>query len=181
MEKLFIPVLLGTARKGRQSEKAARFVLQEVKKYGLKTELVDVKNFAMARTVPSWEKNSTADKWRAIVKKSDGLIIVSPEYNHGYPGELKIVLDYAYAEYEKKPAAVCGVSRGDLGGARMVEQLRQVLIELKMKPAREAVYFARDEELFDKNGKIKDASYADRVKKMLDELVFYAKVLKVAG
>lgn len=59
--------------------------------------------------------------------RADGLVIVSPEYNHGYPGEMKLMLDQLYKEYNRKPVGICGVSSGALGGARMVEQLRLIL------------------------------------------------------
>ena len=71
---------------------------------------------------------------------ADGLIVVSPEYNHGYPGPLKEVLDSLYEEYEHKPIGICGAG-GGLGGSRAVEQLRLVAIELKLVPIREALYF----------------------------------------
>ena len=180
MNQLFIPILLGTAREGRQSEKAAKFVLEEAKKYGqFETQLLDVRDFVgVAKTKAMGE--TKAKEWSEIMKRADGLIIVSPEYNHGYPGELKLMLDHLYDEYNRKPVAICGVSGGDLGGARMVEVLRTSLIELQMVPTRNAVYFGAIQNLFDEQGKIKDQSFAEKLKPMFDELVWYAKALKAA-
>lgn len=112
------------------------------------------------------------------VKKADGLIIVSPEYNHGYPGALKNTLDYLYEEYARKPVGICGVSLGGLGGGRMVEQLRLVCVEFHMVPIREAIYFSNIQRLFDKEGKLLDESYLKRIDTFLKELFWYAKVLK---
>jgi NAD(P)H-dependent FMN reductase len=112
------------------------------------------------------------------MKKADGLVIVTPEYNHGYPGPLKEMLDALYDEYAKKPVAVCGVSSGGLGGARVVEQIRQVAITLKLVPISEAVYFSNCRELFNEDGSIKDPSYDERCTKMFEELFWYARVLK---
>lgn len=176
--QLFVPIFLGTAREGRESEKVARFVFRQAKFYGkFETELLDVHDFVgIAKTGAMEEEKSRS--WSEIMKRADGLIIVSPEYNHGYPGELKLMLDQLYEEYNRKPVGICGVSAGILGGARMVEQLRLVFIELQMVPIRNAVYFSNVRNLFDEKGEIRDPSYADRLKTFFDELVWYALVLK---
>lgn len=177
---LYIPVVLGTAREGRRSENAARFVHEQTKQYGVQTDLIDVRDFVTPATIPAWEDGEHTDEWREIIKRADALVIVSPEYNHGYPGELKIMLDKAYEEYHHKPAGICGVAAGVLGGARMAEVLRISLIELQMVPIRNAVYFSKVKELFNEQGAIQDDSYGDYVKGMLDELTWYAKALKSA-
>jgi NAD(P)H-dependent FMN reductase len=174
---MYVPIMLGTARAGRHSEKAARFILGEAVKAGLESEILDVRNYripASDETQQGPEAKSLAEK----INKADALIIVSPEYNHGYPGELKMMLDLLYSQYAKKPVGFCGVSKGGLGGARCVEQLRQVSIELHMVPIREAVYFSEVRELFDPTGEIKDKAYYARVKTFLDELMRYASDLK---
>ncbi|MHB9019525.1 MAG: NADPH-dependent FMN reductase [Minisyncoccota bacterium] len=168
MSKIFIPIILGTAREGRESEKVAKFVLAETQKYGFETELIDIKNYATPATQTL--KENIKNELSSILKKANGLIIVSPEYNHGYPGELKIFLDNFYQEYFYKPLAICGVSAGSLGGARMVEQLRLVSIELHMIPIREAVYFSSVKNIFDEKENIKDNSYKERLQVMFKGL-----------
>jgi NAD(P)H-dependent FMN reductase len=91
-----------------------------------------------------------------------------------------MMLDMLYKQYAKKPVGFCGVSSGGLGGTRVVEQLRLVSIAFQMVPIREALYFSVVQNLFDKDGNIKDKSFHDRVKKFLDELLWFANVLKVA-
>lgn len=162
-----IPIILGTAREGRLSEKVAMFVKNEVESAGHKTEVIDVRDYAPRRTQEISEKTK---EYGEKINKADGLIIVSPEYNHGYPGELKMLLDSAYAEYAEKPLGICGVSISPMGGCRMVEQLRLVSIELHMTPIREAVYFSSAMNLFDEGENIKDPAYKDRIRKMLEEL-----------
>src|SRR5262245_58802077 len=117
--KLSIPVILGTARSGRESEKVAKFVHEFAVQHGFLTELVDVRDYLQSFTE---EKELTA--WKEKATAADGFIIVSPEYNHGYPGELKMFLDSAYVEYNHKPLGIVGVSDGMAGGIRMAEQLR---------------------------------------------------------
>lgn len=177
---LFIPIILATGREGRQSEKAAKFVLSFVgSQPEIETELIDVRDYCLV-TTDNTEESEIAKKFAEKIDRADGLIIVSPEYNHGYPGELKMMLDMLYNQYARKPVGICGVSAGGLGGVRMVEQLRLVTIELHMVPIREAVYFSEVQNLFDENGSIKDPTYNDRLQKFLGELIWYAKALKEA-
>ena len=176
--KLFIPVILGTARAGRQTEKAARYVLEEVQKHPeIETELLDVRDFRLPATDNS-EESETAKRFEEMVSRAHGYIVVSPEYNHGYPGELKMMLDMLYKQYARKPLAICGVSAGPMGGVRMTEQLRLVAVEFHMAPIRETVYFSSVGNLFDEAGRIKDESYAKRIETMLSELVWFANALK---
>lgn len=171
---MYIPIILGTARSGRQSVKVARYMLKQVKAAGLQTELLDVRNYRLPATDRTL-KSAVAKKYSQKIKKAAGLIVVSPEYNHGYPGELKMMLDMLYEEYFYKPIGICGVSSSYLGGARMVEQLRQVFVELHMFNSREALYFPNVQDLFDNAGKIKDSSYAQRVKVFINELLKLVK------
>ena len=175
-----IPVILGTARSGRQSEKVAKYILEETKKAGFETELIDVRDLKTDAT-DNTQASPQAKRLSPKIEKADALIIVSPEYNHGYPGELKMMLDLIYDQYAGKPVGFCGVSAGGLGGARVVEQLRQVVIELHMLPIREALYFPAVQNLFDEKGRMKDpGAYKDRIKSFLDELTRYANALRAA-
>lgn len=179
MKNLFIPILLGTAREGRRTEHAARFVFEEAKQYSqFETEFIDPRDFLTAPATEGMSEENSK-RWSEIMTRADGLIIVSPEYNHGYPGELKMMLDQLYKEYNRKPVAICG-SGGGLGGARMVEVLRIAAIELQMIPIRNAVYFSNIKTLFDESGAIRDESYREKLKKLFDELTWYARALKEA-
>lgn len=174
---MYIPIILGTAREGSLSDNPANFVLKEALNCGLKSEIINVKDYLIGAT----QKYEESEKIKVLsekLKKSDGFIVISPEYNHGYPGELKLLLDNFYTEYAKKPVGLCGVSKGALGGARVVEQLRLVFIEFHSVPIREAIYFSLVEDLFDDKGEIKNLFYHNRAKIFFDELIWYAKVLK---
>lgn len=181
MDKIFIPILLGSARDGRFSEYAAKFVLKEAENYGqFDTELIDVYDFVTKSQTGTAMTKEKAEEWSAKMSRADGLIIVSPEYNHSYPGELKLMLDQLYKEYNRKPLGICGVSSGSWGGIRMVEQLRLIAIEFQMVPLRTAVYFSNIHALFDAEGKITDGSYKDKVTGLFGEVLWYAKALKSA-
>lgn len=171
---LNIPVLLGTARDTASSDLVARYVNHLLLNRGVESELVDPADYHEKKTF----EQEHIKPWADIMNAGDGLVIVTPEYNHGYPGPLKEMLDALYDEFARKPVAVCGVSAGGLGGARVVEQVKLVTIELHMCPIRESVYFSNVRQLFNEDGTIKDASYDEKCAKMFDELFWFANALK---
>ena len=181
MSNLNLLVILGTGRAGRQSNKVADFVYQQIKQAGHITELIDVRNYGQSVTIPAWEDDDDRTKsWRDKIKQADAFVIVAPEYNHSFPGELKLFLDQAQKQFQYKPAAICGVSAGGFGGVRVALTLLPVLNELQVTLIRNNVYFSGVGNLFDESGKIMDQSYVEKLKTMLDELTWYANALKAA-
>jgi NAD(P)H-dependent FMN reductase len=174
---LYIPVILGTARKGRASESVARFVLGEVlKREGVETELIDVRELRLA-TDDAGEAIKDA-RFSEQMSRADALVIVAPEYNHGYPGLLKHALDTNLKEYIHKAVGVCGVSAGGFGGTRVVENLLPVLRELGLVTIFWDGNFSGAHKLFDEGGNLLDPSYLKRIDKFLKELIWMAKVLR---
>jgi NAD(P)H-dependent FMN reductase len=167
-----IPVILSTARVGRQSAKVAAFVHS---KTTFNSELIDVRDWVKLATKKyPQDQKELQEKF----KKADAFIIVSPEYNSGYPGELKILLDSFLDEYEGKPVGIVSVSAGSFGGIRMVEKLRPVLINLGMTPIRKMVVFKNIAEVFDQSGNLKDKSYIEKVESFIKEISEKTKYLK---
>lgn len=172
--KPHITLLLGTAREGRLSEHVAHFLLEKLKiDSRFDIELVDVRDHLILATIASWTESDKASPWREIVKKSDAFIIVSPEYNHGYPGELKLLLDRANKEYFGKPVLMCGVSNGPFGGARMIEHIIPILRQLGMVPLVETLYFPHVSELFKKNMAEIELEHLPRIEKGIQSLLGY--------
>ncbi|HWQ99834.1 MAG TPA: NADPH-dependent FMN reductase [Candidatus Methylomirabilis sp.] len=174
MSTLSIPVLFGTAREGNASEPAAKYIHALLKARAIETALVLPRDYHDKKTL----ERAAPKPWAELMANADGLVIVTPEYNHGYPGGLKEMIDALYDEYARKPVAICGVSAGGLGGARVVEQLRQVMVELHMCPIREAVYFSNIRDLFNPDGSPTDPSLEKRCNVMFEELFWFARVLK---
>jgi NAD(P)H-dependent FMN reductase len=173
----FVPVILGTARQERESENAARFVFEQTKKRaGVETELIDIRDIPM-RLDDAGEQMKDP-KFSAIIQRCDGLILVTPEYNHGYPGLLKHALDMNLKEYIHKAVGICGVSAGPFGGARVIEHLLPVMRELGLVAIFEDVNFGKIGTLFDEGGKLLDENYVRRVDKFLNELIWMARVLR---
>ena len=161
--------------------KVVQYVRGEIQRQfpDMETELINASDYKVCFTDDS-QTTEMEKQFSEKMRRADGVVIVSPEYNHGYPGELKLLLDTAYEEYNRKPLGICGVSSRGIGGARMVEQLRLVAIELQMVPIRNAVYFSNVKSLFNADGSTADSSYGERIKKMMEELLWYAEVLKAA-
>jgi NAD(P)H-dependent FMN reductase len=174
---LFVPIILGTARQGRQSENVARFVFEQTKKRGgLETELIDVRTLPL-RLDDAGEQIKDAT-FSATIERCDGIILVVPEYNHGYPGLLKHALDTNLKEYIHKAVGICGVSAGPFGGARVIEALLPVMRELGLVTIFEDVNFGNVQQLFDHHGDLLDQNYVRRLDKFLNELIWMARVLR---
>ncbi|MBW4614449.1 MAG: NAD(P)H-dependent oxidoreductase [Desmonostoc vinosum HA7617-LM4] len=175
---LFIPVILGTPRKGRQSEHVAKFIVEQIAtRDRLETELVDIRNIAIA-TDDAGEPIKDP-QFSATMEQADGLIIVAPEYNHGYPGLLKHVLDTCLKEYIHKAVGLCGVSSGSFGGTRVIQNLLPVMRELGLMTIFYDLNFSNVQQLFDESGNLIDKpTYIRRMSKFMDELVWMSTVLK---
>ena len=174
---MFIPVLLGTPRKGRYSEHVARFVIDRIRQRSdVETAPIDIREIEL----PTDDVGEAikAPGFSATVLRADALVLVVPEYNHGYPGLLKHLLDTNLKEYIHKAVGVCGVSAGGFGGARVVQSLLPVLRELGLVTIFWDGNFSNVQSLFDEEGRIKDTSYARRIDKFIAELVWMGRVLR---
>ena len=177
MSQLFIPLILGTARQGRESEKCARFVFEHMQRNPeIETEYIDIRTLHF--TTDDAGENIKDPAFSATVNRADALVLVAPEYNHGYPGMLKHVLDTNLKEYIHKAVGVVGVSAGVFGGARMIQNLIPVLRELGLVPIFWDVNFTTVATRFDDDGTLLDESFLPRIDKFLDELLWMAETLR---
>lgn len=174
---LFIPVILGTVRSGRMSENVARLVTSEIeKRSGVETELIDIAKMQL----------STSDAGEAIkqpgfaqkMDRADAIVIVSPEYNHGYSGLLKHVLDSCLKEYIHKAVGIVGVSAGPFGGSRVIQNLLPVMRELGLVTIFWDVNFSSVQTTFSAEGGLLDASYIRRIEKFAKELIWMGRTLR---
>jgi NAD(P)H-dependent FMN reductase len=174
---LFIPVILGTPRQGRMSEHAARLMHDEIaKRDGVETELIDIAKLGI--TVDDAGETAKSTDFSETMNRADALVIVAPEYNHGYPGLLKHVLDTNLKEYIHKAVGICGVSAGIFGGARVIQNLIPVMRELGLSAIYWDMNFTTVARLFDESGKLQDESFYARIEKFLDELTWMATTLR---
>lgn len=177
--KLFIPIILGTSRKNRESEQVAKWVLAKMQERDdIETKFFDVQDFDLPRDNYGTEIGAQFPEWRDTIIKADGLVIVTPEYNHGYPGTLKSVLDLLLKEYIHKAVAFVGVSAGPWGGTRVIEACVPMVRELGLAVTFTDLNFPSVGSKFDENGKLLDEAYEKRVQGFLDELIWMSSVLK---
>jgi Predicted flavoprotein len=178
-KRLFIPILLGTNRKDRESEKAARWVFSTMEERDeIETHFFDVRDFDMPSDDYGTPIKHLFPEWRDAIRRADGLVIVTPEYNHGYPGILKSVLDTLLEEYIHKAVAVVGVSAQVWGGTRVIEALLPTFRELGLVTTFTDLNFPRVRSAFEENGDPVDVGTDKRVQGFLDEIVWMAKALR---
>lgn len=174
---IFIPVILGTTRKGRASANVAKFVFGEVQKHnGVETEFIDLCDLKFSTDDAG--ESIKDPKFSATIERADGLVLVVPEYNHGYPGLLKHALDTNLKEYIHKAVGICGVSAGGFGGTRMIQNLLPVLRELGLVTIFWDGNFSTAHKLFDEQGTLLDTAYVKRIDQFLKELIWMSKVLR---
>ena len=144
----------------------------------IETRLFDVRDFKFPTDDYGPAIKDQFPEWRDAIIKADGLIIVSPEYNHSYPGVLKSVLDLLLKEYSYKPVGLVGVSNGIFGGARMIQSLIPVVRRLGLVPMNTDLTFPQVQNIFDEQGSLKDEKVYGRTADFLTELIWLAKTFR---
>jgi NAD(P)H-dependent FMN reductase len=144
----------------------------------IETEWFDVAEFALPQTDYGTDIKDQFPHWRDTMIRADGLVIVAPEYNHGYPGALKGVLDLLLKEYIHKAVAFVGVSAGPWGGTRVIEAMVPMVRELGLAVTFTDLNFPTVQSKFDDSGKLLDDAYEKRVRGFLDEVVWMSRTLK---
>lgn len=179
MDQLNIPVLLGTNRSERNSIFPARWLVGEMEKRAeIRTRLFDVADFHLPHDDYGQELKDQFPEWKDAIIQADGLVIVSPEYNHGYPGSLKAVLDLLLREYVHKAVGFVGVSAGPWGGTRVIEAMVPMVRELGLAVTFTDLNFPTVQKTFDEQGTLLDNAFEKRAAAFLDELVWMSRVLK---
>ena len=183
-----IGIIIGSTREGRFGDKPAAWMHALAgQRVDLQFELIDLRDHPLPffdEALPlTWApaKHAAAQAWAARIASLDGFIAVTPEYNHGPAAVLKNALDYAYAEFNRKPIAFVGY--GGVGAARAIEQLRLNAVELQMAPIRNAVHIGMVEFLgILQQGKSFDdyPHLAASANGLLDDLAWWAATLKNA-
>ena len=188
MAKVKIGIIISTTRAARFGDKPAKWIKDIAsQREDVTVEVLDLRDYPMPffdevasnAWVPS--QNEVAQRWQKKVAELDGYIFVTAEYNRGVPAVLKNALDYAYPEWNKKPAAFVGY--GSVGAARAIEQLRLIAVELQMAPTRTCVHIQVADFMAVWKGakEITELSYLQQnATDMLDQLAWWANALKTA-
>ena len=177
----YIPIICGSTRRDRQSIKVARFVLKQLQaRAGVDTELLDLMDYNFPimeerlhrRDDPPARLKEFGEK----IGRADSVIIVTPEYNNGYPGVLKNALDYLLPEYERKPVGIVTVSAGGFGGINCLAQLRLVVIGMGAFPIPESLPVSRVHDSFKDDGTY-DPAYDKRAAEFLNEVLWFTEAI----
>ncbi len=186
-----VKVIIGSTRDGRWGDKAAAWVAAVLgKQSGVSVEVLDLRDYAMPlfneAVSPSYKtepyKDEAVARFTKKIAEGDAFVMVTPEYNHSTSGVLKNALDWVSQEWNNKPVAF--VSYGSVGGARAVEHLRLIAIELQLAPIREAVHINGERYfpvLFGQADAAKlFAELQPQAERMTTQLLWWAKALKQA-
>jgi NAD(P)H-dependent FMN reductase len=183
-----ILVILGSTREGRYGDKPAQWITGLLRADGrLDPELVDLRDWPLpffdqprspTRVTDGHYGHEIVDRWGAKVASADGFVIIAAEYNHAPTAVLKNALDWVYREWNRKPVTFVGY--GNAGGARAIEQLRQIAVELEMAPIRRAVHLPVDVYRATAGAPYDPALFAPAepaAKLMLDDLAWWTAAL----
>jgi NAD(P)H-dependent FMN reductase len=178
----YIPIILGSTRRGRQSPKVARFVYERMRRNErIETEILDLLEYDF----PIMEERLRLRddpppglrEFSAKIARADALVIVTPEYNNGYPGVLKNALDYLLPEYRRKPIGIVTVSAGGFGGLNCLAQLRLVTLGMGAFPIPASLPVSRVQDSFDEDGTPTDPTYEKRAEAFIAEVLWFAEAV----
>lgn len=179
MSKLFIPIIVGTIRPQRISIHAAELIHEVASQMpDIESMLIDPKDFELP--FDGNDPESKNARYTELTARADAFVIVSPEYNHSFPGSLKRLLDSELENYKHKPVAFAGVSSGPWGGVRAIEALATSVREMGLVSNAVDLQFPFDQKLF-VDGKIVEeqkAKYVERIGRFYAELIWFANTLK---
>ena len=176
-EPLQIAVLAGTTRVQRRSIHVAKLVVEEGRKLpGVEITFVDPSEYSFPGDGNDPEGKDP--RYSEITANADAFFIVTPEYNHSFPGSLKRMLDSELKNYIHKPVAFAGVSEQMWGGVRAIEALVTTVREMGLAVTFTDVHFPQVQNLFDADGKLLDENYRKYVQVSYEELIWMAKTFK---
>ncbi|MCF7872161.1 NAD(P)H-dependent oxidoreductase [Candidatus Woesearchaeota archaeon] len=180
---LNVVVVYGSQRNAREGIKAAKFIINELKKRNHVVELVDAKEYNLPildKMYKEYERGKAPEKLQKIhdlFESADCFVIVTGEYNHSMPPGLTNILDYFQSEYVFKPSAILSYSAGSFGGVRSAVHLRAFLAELGMSSIPTTLPVGKVQEFLE-DGSPNDQRYYSRAENFIKELEWYADALK---
>ncbi|MDY0099915.1 MAG: NAD(P)H-dependent oxidoreductase [Bacteroidales bacterium] len=183
---LRIAIISPSVRRGRNSHKAALYIKAFIEeKTDAVVDMIDLLqyNFPLFderlkfQEVPSRKMTEYAEK----VKSADGVIIITPEYNGGYPASLKNAIDLLVSEWRRKPVAFIPVSDGSFAGSQVITSLQFVMWKLGALTVPQPLRIPNVDKTFDEKGVPYDRTGIDkRAISFIDGLLWHIKALKHA-
>lgn len=174
-----IEIISGTDRPGANALKISRYLQKLYRSHGVQAGIVDLQDFPTEKISGGRygeEIGEIEDFIRPIID-ADGLVIVCPEYNGGYPGILKLMIDYLpFPEsLNKKPISFVGEATGAFGALRAVEQLQQVVGYRNAHVFPERVFIPRVNKNFDPESGIRDSMQQQLLEEQIENFIAFVK------
>ncbi|MBP3127005.1 NAD(P)H-dependent oxidoreductase [Thalassospira sp. ER-Se-21-Dark] len=179
-ETFNIAVIFGSAREGRFCDTVGTWVVETLKSdHELSVDTIDPAVLNLPAAHVGADHPAVAHLHTALTE-ADGFIVVTPEYNHSFTGELKLLIDAAKQQWKRKPVGF--VSYGGMsGGLRAVEQLRLVFAELHAVTLRDVISFAQAWDKFDETGRPIDLEGTNNaLRHMMTDFKWWAGALRDA-
>ncbi|MER5458349.1 NAD(P)H-dependent oxidoreductase [Micromonospora sp. NPDC002389] len=178
-EQIRLAVIVASTREGRFAETVSRWFTSQATLHDVQLDVIDLAHLALPNVHRS-EPSPEIVEFTSRIGAADAFVVVTCEYNHGYPASLKFAIDSVFDEWKAKPVGF--VSYGGLsGGLRSVEQLRQVFAELQAVTIRETVSFHLAHGQFDEDGQPHQAEAVNTAAKtFMEQLLWWAHALRTA-
>jgi NAD(P)H-dependent FMN reductase len=176
-----IAIISGSVRTGRKSHNIAKYFNSYITNNNLATaEILDLKEFnfpiMQERLINIVNPSAAAKLFSEKIKKADAVILISPEYNGGYPAAVKNAIDLLVKEWFRKPIGLVGVSSGNFGGLSAIAQLQSILLKIKATPISAIFPVPNVQDAFDDNGNAVNKEAMDkRSAGFLKELIWVAE------
>ncbi|MDF3292220.1 MULTISPECIES: NADPH-dependent FMN reductase [Streptomyces] len=180
-DRIRVAVIIGSVRKGRLGPTIANwFTGIAGQREDLQIDLVDLADYDLPNRLtdePGPELTESLGKVGPRLAEADAFVVVTPEYNHSYPGSLKALIDWHTVEWHAKPVGFISYG-GQAGGIRAVEHLRPIFSEAHAMTIRQTVVFHQPWDQFDDKGELRNPTGAENAAKaLLDQLAWWAGAL----
>lgn len=176
-----IAILSSSVRDGRVSHRVALFFERYLREQALATtEIIDLRAYDFPlfheRLMHQKDPSEAMLEYASRVKQADGIIVVTPEYNGGYPPALKNAVDLLYPEWRRKPIAISTVSDGPFGGAQVITSLQFSLWKIRAWTVPAMFPVAKAQEAYAEDGTPTDPERSHKhAKAFVDELLWCVK------
>lgn len=188
-----LQVIVGSTRPTRAADKVVPWVTGRAAAHeAFDIEILDLREWPLPMfgehagsigdpTDPSYS-DELVRSWNRKIAEGDAYLVITPEYNHSLPGELKNAIDSVFVSFafRNKPLAAVGYSGGVGGGIRAIEHLIQVAVEVEAAPLRSTVILPFVDKAFDDDGQPADPATDVAMQILLDDLAWWAAALHSA-
>lgn len=176
-----ILLIIGTSRDGRKTIRASKLIEERFKEEDYDVTVFDPKDdpipLLRTRRNRADESHQNVELLGQLIENADCIIPVTPEYNHGIPGELKNMLDHFYPEYEGKPFSYVTTSGGGFGGVRMQSHLHDFTLAVNAYPG-PSLPISDLTDTINEDGELIDESYESRIERFIEKTEYHVEKLR---